>query len=88
MAKAQDIEQRIKSVLEQIRPYLLEDGGDLELVELTKDFIAKIELKGNCTSCSLNSSTFKNGIQDSIMSAVPEVKLVEATNFTLIKPNI
>lgn len=88
MSTKQEIEKRVISVLEQIRPYLLEDGGDLELVELTDDLVARVELKGTCISCSLNSMTFKTSIQDSILSSVPEVKKVEAINFTLVKPSL
>ncbi|MGB0390996.1 MAG: NifU family protein [Salibacteraceae bacterium] len=88
MAKHNDIQQRINEALSQIRPYLLEDGGDVELIDLSDDLVAKIELKGNCTSCSMNSMTFKNGIIDSIMKSVPEVTKVEAVNFTVVKPRI
>ena len=88
MSKKQEIEKRIISILEQIRPYLIEDGGDLELVELTDSMIARIELKGNCTSCSMNSMTFKTSIEESILRAVPEVKSVEAINFVLAKPQL
>ena len=88
MSTKKEIENRILSVLEQIRPYLIEDGGDLELTNLSDDMVAKIELKGNCTSCSLNSMTFKNSIVDSILKSVPEVKSVESVNFTLIKPQL
>ena len=88
MSKKQEIEQRVISVLEQIRPYLLEDGGDLELVELSDDLVAKIELKGTCISCSLNSMTFKSSIEESILRSVPEVTRVEAINFVLIKPSL
>ena len=88
MANKEDITNRINEALAQIRPYLLEDGGDVELIDLSSELIAKIELKGNCTSCSMNSMTFKNGIIDSIMKSVPEVKSVEAVNFQVIKPSL
>lgn len=88
MPKHKDIQQRINDALAQIRPYLLEDGGDVELVNLSADYVAKIELKGNCTSCSMNSMTFKNGIIDSIMKSVPEVTKVEAVNFEVIQPSL
>ncbi|UTW64837.1 NifU family protein [bacterium SCSIO 12643] len=88
MSEIKEIEDRVRNVLNQIRPYLIEDGGDLELIEVSEELVAKIELKGNCTSCSLNSMTFKNSIEDSIFRAVPEVKSVEAINFTLMKPQI
>jgi Fe-S cluster biogenesis protein NfuA len=88
MATKQEIREKVDHVLEQIRPYLIEDGGDLELVELSDDMVAKIELKGTCISCSLNSMTFKSSIEESILRSVPEVKKVEAINFTLLKPKI
>lgn len=88
MAKKQEIEKRVIRVLEQIRPYLIEDGGDLELVELSDDMVVKIELKGTCINCSLNSMTFKSSIEESILRSVPEIKKVKAINFTLIKPKI
>ena len=88
MSAKQEIEKRVASVLEQIRPYLLEDGGDLELVELSDELVAKIELKGTCINCSMNSMTFKTSIEESILRSVPEVTKVEAINFVLIKPEI
>ncbi|MFT4754335.1 MAG: Fe-S cluster biogenesis protein NfuA [Salibacteraceae bacterium] len=88
MAKHEEIKQRIINALAQVRPYLLEDGGDVELIGLSPELVAKIELKGNCTSCSMNSMTFKNGIIDSIRTAVPEVTDIEAVNFVVIDPKI
>ncbi len=88
MASHKELRERINAALAQIRPYLVEDGGDVELVDFSDDYVAKIELKGNCTSCSMNSMTFKNGIIDSIMQAVPEVKSVEAINFEVKQPEI
>ena len=88
MANHKKIAQRINDALAQIRPYLVEDGGDVELVELSPDLVAKIELKGSCTSCSMNSMTFKNGIIDSIKKAVPEVTEIKAVNFKVFDPKI
>lgn len=88
MAKVQEIADRVEQVLSQLRPYLHEDGGDVKLVEVTSELVAKIELTGNCTSCSMNSMTFKNGIEESIFRSVPEIEKVEALNFTLFKPKL
>ena len=88
MASKEEVKVKIDMVLSQIRPYLIEDGGDLVLVDLTDELVAKVELKGNCTSCSLNSMTFTNSIVDSILRAVPEIKSVQPINFTLIKPQL
>lgn len=88
MAKIDEISAKIEGVLAQLRPYLHEDGGDVKLVEVTANMVAKIELTGNCTSCNMNSMTFKNGIEESIFRSVPEITKVEALNFTLLKPQL
>jgi Fe-S cluster biogenesis protein NfuA len=62
-----------------------EDGGDLELVEVTDDGVARVELKGACRSCSMNNMTFKAGVEEAILTAVPEVQRVEAVGFQLHK---
>jgi len=69
--------------LDEIRPFLKADGGDLEVVELTDDLVLKIEFKGACSSCSMNNMTFKNGVEDAIKRLVPEIKGVEPVNFEL-----
>jgi Fe-S cluster biogenesis protein NfuA len=77
------IEKRVLDVLESIRPYLISDGGDLELIEITPEMVARVELKGTCTNCSMNNMTFKAGVEDAILKAVPEITKVEAVNFEL-----
>ncbi|MFL5765681.1 MAG: NifU family protein [Bacteroidia bacterium] len=73
-----NIEERIEDALNQIRPYLQADGGDVSLVEITEDKIVKVELQGACKSCSMSMMTMKAGIEESIRRAVPEIKGVEA----------
>lgn len=72
------LESKIETALSQIRPFLLEDGGDVRLVEVTEDFVVKLELTGACKTCSMNHMTFNAGVAEAIMRAVPEVKKVEA----------
>tara|TARA_B100000780_G_C21121831_1_gene454488 strand:+ start:275 stop:538 length:264 start_codon:yes stop_codon:yes gene_type:complete len=79
----QDIRERALTALEQIRPFLVEDGGDIDLVEITDDLIVRVELKGTCTNCTMNTMTFKAGVKDAIMKAVPEINGVEAVNFAV-----
>ncbi len=76
---------RVDSALNDLRAFVKEDGGDLELVEVTEDGIARVELKGACTSCSMNNMTFKAGVEESILKAVPEIQKVEAVGFQLYK---
>ena len=83
MSTTEEITTKVLEAMGQIRPFLIEDGGDIELVEITNDMVVKVEFKGTCTNCSMNTMTFKSGVQDTIMKAVPEIKRVEAVNFEL-----
>ena len=75
---AKEIENRIKEVLEQLRPYLQADGGDLALAEITDDMVVKVKLVGACGSCAMRTMTLKAGIENTLKRQVPEVKSVEA----------
>lgn len=77
-----DIVKKVEEALEQIRPYLQADGGNVSLVEITDDHVVKVELQGACKSCSMSMMTLKAGIEESIKRAVPEIKTVEAINLT------
>ena len=74
--------KRVEEALEQIRPYLQADGGNVSLVEITDDNIVRVELQGACKSCSMSMMTLKAGIEESIKRSVPEIKSVEAINLT------
>ena len=76
---------RVSNALVDIRIFVKEDGGDLELLEITDDKVARVELKGACTSCSMNNMTFKAGVEEAILKAVPEIEKVEAVGFQLHK---
>ncbi|MDX2189163.1 MAG: NifU family protein [Bacteroidota bacterium] len=71
---------KIETALNGIRPYLEADGGNVRLVEVTDDFVVKLELEGTCISCPMSAMTMKAGIEDSIKKALPQVKSVEAIN--------
>ncbi len=77
------ITKRVEEALDQIRPFLKADGGDVLLLEITSDFIVKLELVGACKSCSMNVMTLKTGIEESIKRAVPEIKAIQAVNVTI-----
>lgn len=74
---------KVTAALDEIRPFLNEDGGDLNIVEITEDHVLLIEFTGACSSCSMNNMTFKNGVEDAIKRLVPEIQRVEPVNFTL-----
>ncbi|MBR3698276.1 MAG: NifU family protein [Bacteroidales bacterium] len=71
------LEKRIKNVLEQVRPYLQADGGDVNFVELTDDMVVMVELTGACGDCPHSKMTLKNGIEAVMKKVIPEIKAVE-----------
>jgi len=73
----QILEGKVKGVLDQIRPYLQNDGGDLSFVELTDDKVVYVELQGHCGSCPHALMTLKNGVEQAVKEAIPEIKSVE-----------
>ena len=75
-----DLENKVKNVIEQIRPYLQADGGDISFVELTNENIVNVELQGACGSCPFSRMTLKNGVEEAIRKALPQIKSVEAIN--------
>lgn len=75
--------KRVEEALDQIRPYLQADGGNVSLVEIA-DNVVKVELQGACKSCSMSMMTLKAGIEESIKRSVPEIISVEAINLTEI----
>jgi Fe-S cluster biogenesis protein NfuA len=75
---SQETEKRIREVLEQLRPYLQADGGDLTLEEITDDMVVKVKLMGACGSCPMRTMTLKAGVENTLRRQVPEVRSVEA----------
>ncbi len=75
-----ELENKVKNVIEQIRPYLQADGGDINFVELTKENVVNVELQGACGSCPFSRMTLKNGVEEAVRKALPEIKSVEAVN--------
>ncbi|MDW7695274.1 NifU family protein [Flammeovirgaceae bacterium SG7u.111] len=79
-AEKESLIDRVKEALKSIRPYLEADGGDVKLLEITEELVVKIELLGACVSCPMSSMTLKAGVEQAILSAVPEIKSVVAVN--------
>lgn len=69
--------EQVEKALAQVRPSLQADGGDVELVEVTTNGIVKVRLKGACGCCPMATMTLKNGIEQFLKKALPEVKSVE-----------
>jgi len=72
------MKEEVQKVLEEIRPTLQADGGDVELVEVTDDGIVRVKLKGACGSCPMSQMTLKMGIEKKMKEAIPGVKEVES----------
>jgi len=80
---ARELLEKVVKALDEIRPFLNADGGDLSIVEITEDRVLRIEFTVACSSCSMNNMTFKNGVEDAIKRLVPEIQSVEPVNFSL-----
>jgi Fe-S cluster biogenesis protein NfuA len=74
--------QEVEQALETIRPYLIADGGNVEIEEITPEKVVKLKLLGNCGNCKMSFMTMKAGIEQAIMKAVPEITSVVAVNLT------
>ncbi|GAB4338905.1 MAG: NifU family protein [Flammeovirgaceae bacterium] len=74
--------EKVEASLKSIRPYLEADGGDLKILEITEDFVVKVELLGSCGSCPMSTMTMRAGIEQAILNAVPQIRKVEAVNLT------
>ena len=72
------MKQKVEAVLDQVRPSLMADGGNVELVEVTPDNIVKVRLQGHCGSCPMAMMTLEMGIKKAIQEALPEIKDVVA----------
>jgi len=66
--------------MEQLRPFLLADNGDMELVEIQDDATVVVRLLGSCKDCSMSMMTLKAGLEESVKRIAPEVKAVVAVN--------
>jgi Fe-S cluster biogenesis protein NfuA len=80
MKNQDELIQRVNNVIDQVRPYLIADGGNIEFVNITEDYIVNVELQGACATCSMSVMTLKAGVEQAVIKAIPEIKGVEAIN--------
>ncbi|MCB2206703.1 MAG: NifU family protein [Bacteroidetes bacterium] len=76
----EDLTRKVLNVLDQVRPYLQQDGGDISFIELTDDNVVNVELTGACGSCPYSTMTLKNGVEATLKKVLPEIKEVVAIN--------
>ena len=72
--------KRVDTALDDVRPHLKVDGGNVEVVDITDDMILQIKWIGNCQSCSMSAMTMRAGIEQTVKGQVPEIVGVEAVN--------
>lgn len=70
----------IDAALDEIRPHLAVDGGNIEVVEVTDDMELKVKWLGNCEFCSMSAMTMKAGIEQIVKQKLPQIKKVTAVN--------
>ena len=71
-----NIKERVEFALEEIRPFLVSDGGDISLVSVDNNKVVNVKLHGNCVSCTVNQMTLKSGVEMTIKKHVPEIEKV------------
>ncbi len=69
--------EKVEKALDQIRPALQADGGNVELVDVTEEGVVKVRLTGACGHCPMSTYTLKMGIEQKLKEAIPEIKTVE-----------
>jgi Fe-S cluster biogenesis protein NfuA len=72
------LRQRIEDALNQLRPYLEADNGNVSLIDVTDGMVARLKFHGACKNCSMSAMTLRAGIEQAILRMVPEIKSVEA----------
>ena len=72
------LRSKVLDALNQLRPFLHADGGDMELIDITDDAIVQVRMLGSCSDCSMSQMTIKGGLEEALKMAAPELRGVEA----------
>ncbi len=73
---AEEIQINVEKALDEIRPFLQSDGGDISLVSIDNGTSVKVKLEGNCIGCSVNQMTLKSGVEMTIKKYAPQIEEV------------
>ncbi|MDT0538328.1 MULTISPECIES: NifU family protein [Croceitalea] len=73
---SEEVRQNVEKALEEIRPFLQSDGGDISLISIDNDTSVKVKLEGNCIGCSVNQMTLKSGVEMTIKKYAPQIEEV------------
>jgi Fe-S cluster biogenesis protein NfuA len=72
----EELKQNVLKALDEIRPFLKSDGGDISLISIDEDKHVKVRLEGACTSCSVNQMTLRAGVETTIKKYAPQIETV------------
>jgi Fe-S cluster biogenesis protein NfuA len=86
MSTIEELAQKVEASLDSIRPYLVADGGNVKVSEVTADNIVRLEFVGACGNCRMSTMTFKAGVEAAIRRDVPEIRSIEVINLTPVHP--
>ncbi|GBF21412.1 MULTISPECIES: NifU family protein [Arenibacter] len=71
-----ELKNNVEKALEEIRPFLQSDGGDISLISIDNDNSVKVKLEGACVGCSVNQMTLKSGVEMTIKKYAPQIQEV------------
>ncbi len=74
---SEELKVNVEKALDEIRPFLISDGGNIALVDIVDNKLVKVQLEGNCTSCSVNQMTLRSGVEMTIKKYAPQIESVE-----------
>jgi Fe-S cluster biogenesis protein NfuA len=72
------LRSKVLDALDQLRPFMHADGGDMELIDITEDAIVQVRLLGSCSDCSMSQMTIKGGLEEALKMVAPELRGVVA----------
>ena len=73
---SEELRVNVEKALEEIRPFLQSDGGDISLLSIEDDKLVKVQLRGACVGCSVNQMTLKSGVEMTIKKYAPQIEQV------------
>ena len=79
-SEKKELLQRIDLALNDVRPHLKVDGGNVEVVDITEDNVVKIKWLGTCESCNMSVMTMRAGVEQTLRGKIPQIQSVEAIN--------
>lgn len=71
-----ELKIKVESALDEIRPFLQSDGGDISLISIENGNLVRVRLEGNCVGCSVNQMTLKSGVEMTIKKHAPQIEQV------------